>query len=80
MDTTLIGAALQQGLWAALFVSLYLYQLKSNGSQQDAAKGREDKLYTFITDITKQFEILAKQYEHMSEDIREIKTEIHSKD
>ena len=75
-----MGAAVQQGLWAVLFVSLFLYQLKEGRRREDVAGERESKLTTFITEISKQFEILAKQYERMSEDIREIKCDISKKE
>jgi hypothetical protein len=75
-ESELIKAALQQGLWAVLFVSLYVYQLKDSRRLQDEARVREEKLTGFITDITKQFENLARQFENMSNDISEIKDEI----
>nr|WP_243237431.1 BhlA/UviB family holin-like peptide [Heliobacterium chlorum] len=77
----MISEALQQGLWAALFVSLYLYQLQEGRRHQTEAKGREDKLTAFLSEMSKQFEALARQYERLSEDVQDIKTEIrcHSK-
>lgn len=75
-----MGAAVQQGLWAVLFVSLFLYQLKEGRRREDIATERESKLASFITEISKQFEILAKQYERMSEDIREIKCDISKRE
>ncbi|KTS84422.1 hypothetical protein NS115_03550 [Paenibacillus jamilae] len=72
MDQNLIDAALKDGLWAVLFVSLYLYQLKD-------AKTRENKLMNFIDEISAQFEALARQYERLSEDVRTIKDDIKSR-
>ncbi|MFS0841180.1 BhlA/UviB family holin-like peptide [Paenibacillus sp. 1P03SA] len=72
MDQTIIDAALKDGLWAVLFVSLFLYNLKES-------KTRENKLMNFIDEISKQFEALAKQYERLSEDVRTIKDDIKSR-
>jgi hypothetical protein len=71
MDQHLIDAALKDGLWALLFVSLYLYQLKD-------AKTRENKLMKFIDEISAQFEKLARQYERLSSDVKTIKNDIKS--
>jgi chromosome segregation ATPase len=76
VETNLINAALKDGLWAALFISLYLYQLKESRRNQDDAQAREGKLMTFIDEISSQFEKLARQYERLSEDVREIKNDI----
>ncbi|MFT4413175.1 BhlA/UviB family holin-like peptide [Fredinandcohnia humi] len=79
MEQSLLQGAMEQGLWAVLFVSLYLYQLHENRQTRQEARQREEQLTTFISDITKQFEALAKQYERMSDDIQEIKMEIRQK-
>ncbi|MBC9786451.1 hypothetical protein GJ688_13630 [Heliobacillus mobilis] len=75
----LLAEALSQGLWATLFVSLYLYQLQESRRLQTEARGREDKLTDFLRDISKQFEILAKQYERLSDDVQIIKSEIRER-
>jgi chromosome segregation ATPase len=79
MEQGILDSAMQQGLWALLFVSLYLWQLKEARRTQDEARGREDKLMTFIDDISEQFAALAKQYERISEDVREIKDGMRKK-
>lgn len=76
MEESLVKEAVGQGLWAVLFVSLYIYQLKESRRQMDEAKIREDKLMGFINDMGTQFETLARQYDSMSDDIREIKQEL----
>ncbi|MZP28678.1 hypothetical protein GTO91_02955 [Heliobacterium undosum] len=75
----LISVALEQGLWAALFVSLYLYQLNDSRRLQSEAKVREDKLTDFLKDVSRQFEVLAKQYEKLSCDVQEIKIDIRER-
>lgn len=66
MDPMVYEAALKEGLWAVLFVSLYLYQLRDS-------KTRENKLMKFIDEISVQFEKLAKQYDRLSDDVKAIK-------
>ncbi|WP_170292125.1 BhlA/UviB family holin-like peptide [Heliobacterium mobile] len=75
----LLTEALSQGLWASLFVSLYLYQLQESRRLQAEARNREDRLTDFLKDISKQFEILAKQYERLSDDVQIIKSEIRER-
>ncbi|MTV47858.1 hypothetical protein GJ688_02520 [Heliobacillus mobilis] len=79
MEETLLTKAVEQGIWALLFVSLYLYQLQDSRRLQFDAKERENKLTDFLRDITRQFELLAKQYERLSDDVQEIKSEIRGK-
>lgn len=74
-----MAEALSQGLWATLFVSLYLYQLQESRRLQTEAKLREDKLTDFLIDVSKQFEILALQYQKLSGDVQEIKVEIRGR-
>lgn len=79
MDQNLVNAALKDGLWALLFVSLYMYQLNESRRNQDEAKSRENKMMTFIDEISAQFEKLARQYEKLSEDVRTIKDDISAR-
>ncbi|HJV45295.1 MAG TPA: BhlA/UviB family holin-like peptide [Bacillota bacterium] len=83
MQDILFSSAAQQGIWAILFVSLYLYQLREARRLQSEAKDRENKLTDFISKISTQYEVLAhqlelltKRYEKMGDDISEIKTEL----
>jgi F0F1-type ATP synthase membrane subunit b/b' len=67
---------MQYGIFAVLFVSLFYYQLKESRRLLDKAETREDKLTGFLTDITKQFEKLANQYDGICEDLSEMKQEL----
>mgnify|MGYP001393655081 CR=1 FL=1 len=73
MDFTVLQAAIEQGVWAVLFVSLLLYLL------QDSRK-REERLMGFLDEITKQFDNLDHKYERISGDVTDIKTEIRDLD
>ena len=69
MDDAIIKAALEQGIWAALFVSLFYYQLKES-------KHREERLMAFIDDIAQQFKILDSRTSKISCDIDDIKHQL----
>jgi hypothetical protein len=69
MEEGILKAALQQGLWAVLFVSLYFWLLKTS-------KSREDRLMDFIDKITEQFENLDKRTDKIASDVADIKQEI----
>lgn len=49
-----------------MFVVLFVYQILDS-------RRREERLMSFIDDITKQFELLATQYEKLAEDVNDIK-------
>lgn len=76
MEEQLLLKAAEQGLWAALFIFLFMYQLKESKRQQDESRAREEKLTVFIEDMARNFEVLAKQYERLAEDVQEIKCTI----
>ncbi len=78
-ETTIFQYAFKEGLWAVLFVSLYYYQLKESRRLQEEAKQREDKLTSFIHDITKQFAILTQQYKNIAQDVNDIKVSIRER-
>lgn len=69
MEDGILKVALEQGLWAVLFVSLYFYQLRES-------KNREERLMGFIDRITAQFESLDKRTDKIASDVTEIKQEI----
>ncbi|MCM3784303.1 BhlA/UviB family holin-like peptide [Neobacillus mesonae] len=46
MDTALINAALKDGIFAVLFVALFLYQLREARRMSDEAKAREERIQT----------------------------------
>lgn len=86
----LIAEATKQGLWAVLYVSLYVYTLFESKRREnqlrddynklrDESRSREDKLTEFITEITKQYERLATGIDRLTLDVDEIKDEIKRK-
>lgn len=79
MESTLVEMANTQGIWAALFIFLFMYQLRENKTSRDESKLREDKLITFINDISKNFEKLAAQYGRLTEDVDYIKVAVAKK-
>jgi len=79
MEDIIIKEAIQQGLWATLFVSLYLYQLSQARENDKRSQSREDKLTTFITDMSRQFETLTRSYERLSEDVKDIRDKLRDK-
>lgn len=79
MEEQLFAQVAQQGVWAALFIFLFLYQPKESRRQQEECRSREDKLVNFINDMSKNFETLGKQYEHLSGDVQEIKITLSRK-
>ncbi|QMV41845.1 BhlA/UviB family holin-like peptide [Cohnella cholangitidis] len=79
MEQSMIESATQQGIWAVLFISLYLYQLREGKRRESESKTREEKLTDFISEMLKQFEGLSRQYENISDDVQEIKSELIGK-
>ena len=77
----------KQGLWAVLYVTLFLYTLRESKRREERLRDdyvqlqndnrdRENKLTSFLTDITKEFERLATGFERLTVDVDEIKDEI----
>ena len=66
VEQILFQLASKEGLFAVMFVALFIYQIIDS-------RKREERLMSFIDDITKQFESLAKQYENLAEDVDDIK-------
>ncbi len=62
----LLELASRESLFAVMFVALFIYQIVDS-------RKREERLMSFMDDITKQFETLARQYERLSEDVDEIR-------
>ena len=69
MDAIVAKAAVEQGIWAILFVSLFFYQLKES-------KHREERLMAFIDDIAQQFKILDSRTTKISCDLDDIKHQL----
>jgi chaperonin cofactor prefoldin len=69
MENMLLELASKESLFAAMFVALFIYQIVDS-------RKREERLMTFIEDITKQFEALARQYERLAEDVDELRQDV----
>lgn len=69
MEELITRGALEQGLWAVLFVSLYFYQLRES-------KRREERLMNFIDEITLKFESIDRRTDKISCDVADIKAEL----
>jgi uncharacterized protein YoxC len=72
MEQILMEIASKDGLFAVMFVALFVYQIADS-------RKREERLMTFIEEISKQFESLTNQYEHLADDVREIKMDIRGR-
>jgi dihydroorotase len=69
LQDLLFSLASKEGLFAVMFVALFIYQIMDS-------RNREKKLMDFISEITKQFEALARQYEKLAEDVDEIRQDM----
>ena len=76
MEASLFEIATSQGLWAALFIFMLVYQLRENKVGREESRGREDKLINFINEISKNFEKLAEDYSRLAVDVDYIKVEV----
>ena len=65
MESTLLELASKEGMFAVLFVALFIYQIVDS-------RNREKRLMDFIEEITKQFDALARQYEKLADDVEDI--------
>jgi hypothetical protein len=85
-DVVLAEAA-KQGLWAILYVTLFIFVLTESKRRENRlrddynelrneSRERENKLTDFIHDISKQFERLARGVERLTLDVDEIKDEL----
>lgn len=72
MEELLLEFGLKDGLFAGLFLWLFIHQLKTSHS-------REDKLYNFLDEMKGQFAKLVGSYERLSDDVNEIRTELQNK-
>ncbi|MGG3561643.1 BhlA/UviB family holin-like peptide [Neobacillus rhizosphaerae] len=69
MENVLMSLASKEGLFAVMFVALFLYQILDS-------RKREERLMNFIDNISSQFESLAKQYEKLADDVDEIRQDM----
>lgn len=72
METLLMEFGIKEGIFAGLFLWLFLHQLKTS-------QAREDKLFNFLDEMKVEFAKLVGSYEVMSRDVTEIKHELHNK-
>lgn len=83
MEAILAEMAGSNGIWATLFITLFLYQIKENKTARvrhetllDESHKREHKLIDFLHDMSSNFEKLTSQYERLADDVDYIKVEI----
>lgn len=69
MEEILMNLASKEGLFACLFVALFIFTIVDS-------RKREAKLMDFMNELTKQFEALARQYEKLSNDVDDIKEDM----
>lgn len=72
MENEVFKMAMQQGIWAALFVVLLFYILKKQEERDEKAEERETKYQEIIGKLTDKFSIL----EDVKKDIEEVKIKI----
>lgn len=69
MEELLFDLGLKDGIFAIMFLWLLSSQMK-------ASTAREEKLYSFLSEIKTQFGNLVGSYERLSRDVTEIREEI----
>lgn len=72
MEQEVLKMAMQQGMWAVLFVVLLFYILKKQEERDKKAEEREGKYQEIIGKLTDKFSIL----EDVKKDIEEVKIKI----
>ena len=71
LEQALIEAATTQGIWALLFVSLFLYTIKNNEKLVEKQDKREENYQKLLSDMTEKYAVV--------EDIRNSVDEIQKK-
>ncbi len=69
METTILDAALTQGIWAVIAVFLLIYVVKENQKMDKRQEEREVNYQTIITKLTEEFGVL----KTVREDVAELK-------
>jgi hypothetical protein len=64
-----MSLATKEGLFASLFVALFIYQIIDG-------RNRETRLMNFMDKLSEQFGTLATQYEKLAEDVDEIRKDM----
>lgn len=72
MEQLLLEFGLKDGVFAGMFIWLFIHQLRTS-------QKREDKLYTFLDDMKVEFAKLVGSYETLSIDVTEIREELQKK-
>lgn len=75
METTVMNAAVSQGIWAVLAVFLLIYIVKSNEQRDTKQEEREKNYQTVIESLTEKFQIL----NQVQSDLKEIKDNLFNK-
>ena len=71
MEQALIEAAITQGIWVLLFISLFLYTIKNNEKLVEKQDQREVNYQKLLSDMTEKYAVV--------EDIRNSVDEIQKK-
>jgi hypothetical protein len=72
LDQLLLEFGLKDGVFVGLFIWLLIYVLNTS-------KERENKLYNFLEDMKTEFAKLVGSYERLSNDVAEIREELHNR-
>ncbi|AZV56087.1 BhlA/UviB family holin-like peptide [Clostridium sp. AWRP] len=72
MENEILKIAVNQGLWAVLFVVLLFYILKKQEERDKKAEEREERYQDIISKLTDKFNIL----EDVKKDVAEVKDRI----
>ncbi|MDO4339814.1 MAG: BhlA/UviB family holin-like peptide [Eubacteriales bacterium] len=72
MESTVLNAALSQGIWAVLAVFLLIYVVKSNERFEKKQEEREKQYQELLSALTEKFNILS----DIEKDISEVKNYI----
>ena len=75
MESSVLDAALSQGIWAVLAVFLLIYIVKSNEQRDTKQEEREKNYQTVIESLTEKFQIL----NQVQSDLKEIKDNLLNK-
>ena len=58
METTMLDAALSQGIWAVVALFLLIYVVKSNEQRDKKQEERENNYQSVIEKLTEKYQIL----------------------
>lgn len=83
MEQLFLEFGLKEGLFAGMFIWLFLHHMKTSSAREDkqakTSEAREDKLFAFLDEMKVEFAKLVGSYEAISKDVSEIKQELHNK-